>query len=150
MEVASQPRTVFQEKQGKKTIDVYWLSDDGGLNVSLSHLLPISEIFNNCFVCLLVFALTEYIEVHVRSNVFFSSLALLLNWVRLFWGKPRRSIKHKILWHFKPVNRDRNQLIPSSEIQNSRNCCSLPNIVCNNDEILSNEVKASSADKVWV
>lgn len=25
-----QPRTVFQSKQGKKTIDVYWLSDDGG------------------------------------------------------------------------------------------------------------------------
>lgn len=33
MEVASQPRTVFQEKQGKRTIDVYWLSDDGGLSV---------------------------------------------------------------------------------------------------------------------
>lgn len=25
-----QPRTEFQTKQGKKTIDVYWLSDDGG------------------------------------------------------------------------------------------------------------------------
>lgn len=25
-----QPSTVFQTKQGKKTIDVYWLSDDGG------------------------------------------------------------------------------------------------------------------------
>lgn len=26
-----QPSTVFQKKQEKKTIDVYWLSDDGGL-----------------------------------------------------------------------------------------------------------------------
>lgn len=26
----SQPTTVFQTRQGKKTIDVYWLSDDGG------------------------------------------------------------------------------------------------------------------------
>lgn len=25
-----QPTTVFQSKQEKKTIDVYWLSDDGG------------------------------------------------------------------------------------------------------------------------
>lgn len=23
-------RTVFQNKQGRKTIDVYWISDDGG------------------------------------------------------------------------------------------------------------------------
>lgn len=29
--LAPQPITVFQKKQGKKTIDVYWLSDDGGL-----------------------------------------------------------------------------------------------------------------------
>ncbi len=26
----SQPTTAFQTRQGKKTIDVYWLSDDGG------------------------------------------------------------------------------------------------------------------------
>lgn len=26
----SQPTSVFQTRQGKKTIDVYWLSDDGG------------------------------------------------------------------------------------------------------------------------
>uniref|UniRef100_A0A3Q3XMT6 Uncharacterized protein n=1 Tax=Mola mola TaxID=94237 RepID=A0A3Q3XMT6_MOLML len=31
LSVMPQPSTVFQEKQGKKTIDVYWLSDDGGL-----------------------------------------------------------------------------------------------------------------------
>ena len=31
LEVEPQSSTVFQKKQGKKTIDVYWLSDDGGL-----------------------------------------------------------------------------------------------------------------------
>lgn len=36
IEVVPQPSTVFQKKQGKKTIDVYWLSDDGGLISSLS------------------------------------------------------------------------------------------------------------------
>lgn len=36
-----QPNTVFQTKQGKKTIDVYWLSDDGGqiISPSIFHLL---------------------------------------------------------------------------------------------------------------
>lgn len=37
-----QPKTVFQKKQGKKTIDIYWLSDDGGeadLCLSSTHVL---------------------------------------------------------------------------------------------------------------
>lgn len=34
-EAEPQPSTVFQKKQGKKTIDVYWLSDDGGLSASV-------------------------------------------------------------------------------------------------------------------
>ncbi|KAA0722987.1 Solute carrier family 12 member 3 [Triplophysa tibetana] len=34
-----QVRTVFQTKQGKKTIDVYWISDDGGLTLLLPYLL---------------------------------------------------------------------------------------------------------------
>lgn len=36
-----QPITVFQKKQGKKTIDVYWLSDDGGLIILKSLASPI-------------------------------------------------------------------------------------------------------------
>ncbi|XP_048091902.1 solute carrier family 12 member 3-like isoform X2 [Alosa alosa] len=31
--------TVFQTKQGKKTIDVYWISDDGGLTLLIPYLL---------------------------------------------------------------------------------------------------------------
>lgn len=31
IEPEPQPSTVFQHKQGKKTIDVYWLADDGGV-----------------------------------------------------------------------------------------------------------------------
>ncbi|KAI7814336.1 solute carrier family 12 member 10, tandem duplicate 3 [Triplophysa rosa] len=34
-----QVRTVFQTKQGRKTIDVYWISDDGGLTLLLPYLL---------------------------------------------------------------------------------------------------------------
>uniref|UniRef100_A0AAR2JB83 Solute carrier family 12 member 3 n=1 Tax=Pygocentrus nattereri TaxID=42514 RepID=A0AAR2JB83_PYGNA len=32
-------RTVFQNKQGKKNIDVYWISDDGGLTLLVPYLL---------------------------------------------------------------------------------------------------------------
>ncbi|KAF7686792.1 hypothetical protein HF521_015185 [Silurus meridionalis] len=32
-------RTVFQNKQGQKPIDVYWISDDGGLTVLVPYLL---------------------------------------------------------------------------------------------------------------
>ncbi|XP_076846797.1 solute carrier family 12 member 10, tandem duplicate 1 [Brachyhypopomus gauderio] len=32
-------RTVFQNKQGRKTIDVYWISDDGGLTLLVPYLL---------------------------------------------------------------------------------------------------------------
>lgn len=39
--LAPQPITVFQKKQGKKTIDVYWLSDDGGLIIFKSLASPI-------------------------------------------------------------------------------------------------------------
>ncbi|XP_051567559.1 solute carrier family 12 member 10, tandem duplicate 1 [Myxocyprinus asiaticus] len=34
-----QIKTVFQNKQGKKTIDVYWISDDGGLTLLVPYLL---------------------------------------------------------------------------------------------------------------
>lgn len=61
--MASQPSTVFQEKQGKKTIDVYWLSDDGGLNISLSHVPTIAKIFSKS-----IFALVVYIKVHLLTN----------------------------------------------------------------------------------
>lgn len=46
VEVAPQPNTVFQNKQGKKTIDVYWLSDDGGLIISL-YLCTFPQVLAN-------------------------------------------------------------------------------------------------------
>ncbi|KAL4618290.1 solute carrier family 12 member 3-like [Arapaima gigas] len=36
---SEQTRTIFQSKQGKKTIDVYWISDDGGLTLLVPYLL---------------------------------------------------------------------------------------------------------------
>ncbi|XP_034033070.1 solute carrier family 12 member 3 [Thalassophryne amazonica] len=45
-----QPGTVFQKKQGKKTIDVYWLSDDGGLTLLLPYLLTRRRRWARCQV----------------------------------------------------------------------------------------------------
>ncbi|XP_034542403.1 solute carrier family 12 member 3 [Notolabrus celidotus] len=45
-----QPSTVFQKKQEKKTIDVYWLSDDGGLTLLLPYLLTRRKRWAACKV----------------------------------------------------------------------------------------------------
>ncbi|KAM9377413.1 solute carrier family 12 member 3 [Pholidichthys leucotaenia] len=45
-----QPSTVFEKKQGKKTIDVYWLSDDGGLILLLPYLLTRRKRWAKCKV----------------------------------------------------------------------------------------------------
>uniref|UniRef100_A0A8C2YXV8 Solute carrier family 12 member 3 n=1 Tax=Cyclopterus lumpus TaxID=8103 RepID=A0A8C2YXV8_CYCLU len=45
-----QRSTVFQKKQGKKTIDVYWLSDDGGLTLLLPYLLTRRKRWARCKV----------------------------------------------------------------------------------------------------
>nr|XP_019962207.1 PREDICTED: solute carrier family 12 member 3 [Paralichthys olivaceus] len=45
-----QPSSVFQEKQGKKTIDIYWLSDDGGLTLLLPYLLTRRKRWAGCKV----------------------------------------------------------------------------------------------------
>uniref|UniRef100_A0A8D0AWG4 Solute carrier family 12 member 3 n=1 Tax=Sander lucioperca TaxID=283035 RepID=A0A8D0AWG4_SANLU len=42
--------TVFQKKQEKKTIDVYWLSDDGGLTLLLPYLLTRRKRWARCKV----------------------------------------------------------------------------------------------------
>uniref|UniRef100_A0A3P9IFR8 Solute carrier family 12 member 3 n=1 Tax=Oryzias latipes TaxID=8090 RepID=A0A3P9IFR8_ORYLA len=49
-ELAPQPSTVFQKSQGKKTIDVYWLSDDGGLTLLLPYLLTRRKRWARCKV----------------------------------------------------------------------------------------------------
>ncbi|XP_036962699.1 solute carrier family 12 member 3 [Acanthopagrus latus] len=50
LEAEPQPSTVFQKKQGKKTIDVYWLSDDGGLTLLLPYLLTRRKRWARCKV----------------------------------------------------------------------------------------------------
>ncbi|XP_077423297.1 solute carrier family 12 member 3 isoform X2 [Vanacampus margaritifer] len=49
-EVQPSRPTLFQKKQGKKTIDVYWLSDDGGLTLLLPYLLTRKKRWAKCRV----------------------------------------------------------------------------------------------------
>ncbi|XP_073706976.1 solute carrier family 12 member 3 [Garra rufa] len=51
---ATQPTTVFQTRQGKKYIDVYWLSDDGGLTLLVPYLLTRKKRWGRCKVRLFV------------------------------------------------------------------------------------------------
>nr|XP_015820774.2 solute carrier family 12 member 3 [Nothobranchius furzeri] len=50
VEPETQSSTVFQKKQGKKTIDVYWLYDDGGLTLLLPYLLTRRKRWARCKV----------------------------------------------------------------------------------------------------
>ncbi|XP_030587104.1 solute carrier family 12 member 3 [Archocentrus centrarchus] len=50
IEPEPQHSTQFQKKQGKKTIDVYWLSDDGGLTLLLPYLLTRRKRWARCKV----------------------------------------------------------------------------------------------------
>ncbi|XP_032400159.1 solute carrier family 12 member 3 isoform X2 [Etheostoma spectabile] len=45
-----QMKTVFQTDQGKKTIDVYWIADDGGLTLLVPYLLTRRKRWHNCKV----------------------------------------------------------------------------------------------------
>ncbi|XP_006011463.1 solute carrier family 12 member 3-like [Latimeria chalumnae] len=45
-----QASTIFQDKQGKKSIDIYWLSDDGGLTLLIPYLLSRQKRWSQCKV----------------------------------------------------------------------------------------------------
>ncbi|XP_031440768.2 solute carrier family 12 member 3-like [Clupea harengus] len=46
----AQTRTVFQNKQGKKTVDIYWISDDGGLTLLIPYLITRRKRWHHCKV----------------------------------------------------------------------------------------------------
>ncbi|NXI41713.1 S12A3 protein, partial [Galbula dea] len=46
--VEQQASTVFQGEQGKKTIDIYWLFDDGGLTLLIPYLLGRKKRWGKC------------------------------------------------------------------------------------------------------
>nr|XP_036296462.1 solute carrier family 12 member 3 isoform X2 [Pipistrellus kuhlii] len=43
-----QASTIFQSEQGKKTIDIYWLFDDGGLTLLIPYLLSRKKRWSKC------------------------------------------------------------------------------------------------------
>ncbi|OXB54214.1 hypothetical protein ASZ78_013975 [Callipepla squamata] len=43
-----QASTIFQSQQGKKTIDIYWLFDDGGLTLLIPYLLGRKKRWGKC------------------------------------------------------------------------------------------------------
>lgn len=77
LDAEPQASTVFQKKQGKKTIDVYWLSDDGGLiiSTSLRHFLCFCKEYQHIYSR----PLLEYLHfVELRASLHLSGTCCTL------------------------------------------------------------------------
>ncbi|XP_031440611.1 solute carrier family 12 member 3-like [Clupea harengus] len=59
---SNQTTTVFQNKQGKRTVDVYWISDDGGLTLLIPYLLTRRKRWRHCKVRVFVVGQQQTIE----------------------------------------------------------------------------------------
>lgn len=59
---SDQVKTVFQNDQGKKTIDVYWIADDGGLTLLVPYLLTRRKRWRRCKVRVFIMGDEENME----------------------------------------------------------------------------------------
>ncbi|XP_029944241.1 solute carrier family 12 member 3-like [Salarias fasciatus] len=59
---SGQMKTVFQKDQGKKTIDVYWIADDGGLTLLVPYLLTRRRHWRSCKVRVFIVGDEENME----------------------------------------------------------------------------------------
>uniref|UniRef100_A0AAR2JDY9 Solute carrier family 12 member 3 n=1 Tax=Pygocentrus nattereri TaxID=42514 RepID=A0AAR2JDY9_PYGNA len=64
-----QPTTIFQTRQEKKTIDVYWLSDDGGLTLLLPYLLKRKKRWGRCKVRVFVGGEIQHVEEQKQEQI---------------------------------------------------------------------------------
>uniref|UniRef100_A0A3B5LGE8 Solute carrier family 12 member 10, tandem duplicate 1 n=1 Tax=Xiphophorus couchianus TaxID=32473 RepID=A0A3B5LGE8_9TELE len=48
LRISDQMNTVFQNNQGKKTIDIYWIADDGGLTLLVPYLITRRKRWRRC------------------------------------------------------------------------------------------------------
>ncbi|MBN3288510.1 S12A3 protein, partial [Polyodon spathula] len=60
--VAEQASSIFQGKQGKKSIDVYWISDDGGLTLLIPYLLTRKKRWKQCKVRVFIIGHQDTVE----------------------------------------------------------------------------------------
>ncbi|XP_063043376.1 solute carrier family 12 member 3-like [Engraulis encrasicolus] len=59
---ANQASTVFQNKQGKKSVDIYWISDDGGLTLLIPYLLTRRKRWHHCKVRVFIMGQQQTME----------------------------------------------------------------------------------------
>ncbi|XP_034770356.1 solute carrier family 12 member 3-like [Acipenser ruthenus] len=60
--VDEQVSSIFQAKQGKKTIDLYWISDDGGLTLLIPYLLTRKKRWRQCRVRVFIIGHQDTVE----------------------------------------------------------------------------------------
>uniref|UniRef100_A0A3Q1BSS2 Solute carrier family 12 member 10, tandem duplicate 1 n=1 Tax=Amphiprion ocellaris TaxID=80972 RepID=A0A3Q1BSS2_AMPOC len=68
-----QINTVFQNDQGKKTIDVYWIADDGGLTLLVPYLLTRRKRWHSCKVRVFIII---FFVLHIKLTWFLLFLLL--------------------------------------------------------------------------
>ncbi|XP_063312564.1 solute carrier family 12 member 3-like [Pelobates fuscus] len=61
-ESVTQANTTFQSRQGKKSIHIYWLYDDGGLTLLIPYLLTRRKRWAQCKVCVYIRGKNENAE----------------------------------------------------------------------------------------
>ncbi|NXR06255.1 S12A3 protein, partial [Semnornis frantzii] len=73
-----QASTIFQSEQGKKTIDIYWLFDDGGLTLLIPYLLGRKKRWGKCKIRVFVGGQIHRMDEERRANLLLLLLLLLL------------------------------------------------------------------------
>jgi len=68
----------FNEKQKAGPIDIWWLTDDGGLTVLIPYLLNINYLWSECYIRLFCVAKTADQKEEMRQKYVYHFLALLL------------------------------------------------------------------------
>ncbi|NXU48861.1 S12A3 protein, partial [Turnix velox] len=68
-----QASTIFQSDQGKKTIDIYWLFDDGGLTLLIPYLLGRKKRWGKCKIRVFVGGQINRMDEERKANLVQSS-----------------------------------------------------------------------------
>ncbi|NXD39180.1 S12A3 protein, partial [Copsychus sechellarum] len=107
-----QASTIFQSEQGKKTIDIYWLFDDGGLTLLIPYLLGRKKRWGKCKIRVFVGGQINRMDEERKAST--SSLTSTRN--------PGQSSNHPLPF---PVPPQHPQTCPDPLLQHCLLCCSI-------------------------
>ncbi|XP_055359624.1 solute carrier family 12 member 3-like [Betta splendens] len=113
-------KTVFQNDQGKKTIDVYWIADDGGLTLLVPYLLTRKKRWHSCKVR--VFIVGDEQNMEEGRN----EMIALLKRFRLDFNDVIVMVDSEKRPHSKNLNRFVESVAPFMLSDENQDCASAP------------------------